>query len=114
MGTIHYFDFVTGLDGAVPPGAPGDSDVLSDVNGSRIVFSRTRAADSTTGVMLFDASTGAVNELDPQPGSMRFGAVVGGNTVAWAEFAGHGRRGLRVRPGGGHGYERLAVDLTST
>ena len=88
IGTIHYFDLATGLDGAVPPGAPGDSDVLSDVNGSRIVFSRTRAADSTTGVMLFEASTGIVNELDPQPGSMRFGAVVGGNTVAWGEFAG--------------------------
>src|SRR4249919_3662904 len=29
IGTIHYFDLATGLDGAVPPGAPGDSDVLS-------------------------------------------------------------------------------------
>ena len=37
--------------------------------------------------MLFDASTGAVTEVDPQPQTMRFGAVVGGSTVAYAEFA---------------------------
>ena len=42
-GTIHYFDFSTSSDGVVPAGAPGDSDVLSDVNGNRIVFSRTRS-----------------------------------------------------------------------
>jgi hypothetical protein len=86
-GTIRYFDFATGLDGAVP-GAPGDSDILSDVDGNDIVFSRTRASDNSTAIMLFDASSGDVNELDPQgAGMMRFGAVVGGDTVAYADFA---------------------------
>lgn len=87
-GTIHYYDFSTGSDSAVPSGDPGDSDVLSDVNGSRIAFSRTRASDGATAIMLFDASSGVVTELDPQgPGTMRFGAVIGGDTVAYAEFA---------------------------
>lgn len=87
-GTIRYFDFLTGLDNAVPGGAPGDSDVLADVNGSRIVFSRTRAADNATAIMLFDASSSVMTELDPQgAGTMRFGATVGGDTVAFAEFA---------------------------
>ena len=43
VGTIRYFDFLTDLDAAVPTGAEGDFDVLSDVDGDRIVFSRTRA-----------------------------------------------------------------------
>src|SRR5580765_1019493 len=64
---IHYFDFLTGLDHVVPAGAPGDSDNLSDVGEGRIVFSRTRAADGKTGVMLFDAASGTLRELDPQP-----------------------------------------------
>ena len=110
-GTIRYFDFVTGLNGAVLPGAPGDSDILSDVNGSRIVFSRTRASDNSTAIMLFDASNGTVNEVDPQGAEMmRFGAVVGGNTVSYAEFAFNRRRDLCVRPGGAYGHQRLAVD----
>lgn len=87
-GRIRYVDFVTGGDGVVPAGAPGDSDVLSDVAGGRIVFSRTRASDSSTAAMLFDRATGVVTELDPAPGAMRFGTVIGGNTVAFAEFAG--------------------------
>jgi hypothetical protein len=87
-GTIHYYDFLTGIDSAVPSGEPGDSDILSDVNGSRIAFSRTRASDGATAVMLFDATSGDVTELDPQgPEMMRFGAAVGGDTVAYAEFA---------------------------
>jgi len=58
------------------------------VNASRIVFSRTRAADGlTAAVMLFDATSGVMTELDPRPAVMRFGAVVGGDTVAFTEFA---------------------------
>ena len=87
LGTIRYFDFLTSSHGAVPS-APGDSDILSDVNGSRIVFSRTRASDPAMAVMLFDTISGALTELDPQAGGMiRFGAVIGGDTVAYAEFA---------------------------
>jgi hypothetical protein len=88
-GTIHYFDFNAHTDDAVPGGAPGDSDVLSDVDGSRIVFSRTRDGDGATALMLFDTTSGAPpTELDPQGvAQMRFGAVIGGGTVAYTEFA---------------------------
>ena len=86
--SIRYYDFATGIDRRVPAGAPGDNDVLSDVDGSRIVFSRTRASDSATAAMLFDTRTGVVTELDPQgPGTIRFGTTIGGDTVAYAEFA---------------------------
>ena len=88
LGAIQRYDFLTGVHGVVPGRAEGDSDVLSDVNGSRIVFSRTRSSDLATAVMLFDATTGDLTEIDPQPsGMLRFGAVVGGDTVAYAEFA---------------------------
>ena len=87
-GTIHYFDFPTTSDSIVPVGALGDSDVLSDVNDGRIVFSRTRALDGSTAVMLFDTTTSDLTELDPTgSGTIRFGAAVGGDTVAYAEFA---------------------------
>jgi hypothetical protein len=90
-GTIRYYDFSMGSDSAVPGGAPGDSDVLSDVDGGRIAFSRTRAADGLTAVLLFDVASGIVTELNPQgSGMMRFGAVVGGDTVAYTEFASGG------------------------
>jgi hypothetical protein len=84
--TIHYYDFLTGVDRVVPVGALGDNDYLSDVEGSRIVFSRTRIADSQTAVMLFDTVSGVMTELDPQPLMQRYGAVVGGSTVAFTDF----------------------------
>lgn len=85
--TIHYFDFATAIDRVVPAGALGDSDFLSDVDGNRIVFSRSRAADEQTGVMLFDVASGVVRQIDPQPVMTRFGAVIGANTVAYQELA---------------------------
>jgi hypothetical protein len=84
--TIHYYDFLTG-DHVVPVGAPGDNDFLSDVDGHRIVFSRSRAADGTLAAMLFDTASGVLTELDPTPGSQRFGAVIGGNTVAYSDLS---------------------------
>jgi hypothetical protein len=86
---IHYFDHLTGSDAVVPAGAPLDSDNLSDVEGHRIVFSRTRASDGKTAAMLFDTATGIANELDPQPQPIpmtRFGTTIGGNTVAFQEL----------------------------
>jgi hypothetical protein len=85
--TIHYFDFATGIDAMVPAGAPGDSDHLSDVGSNRIVFSRTRARDGQTAAMLFDAASGVLQELDPQPIMQRFETVIGGQTVAYEDFA---------------------------
>jgi hypothetical protein len=81
--TIHYFDFATGSDSVVPNA--GEFDLLSDVNGGRIVFSRVRS-DGTTAVVLFDTVSGVQTDLDPQPGSSRFGARIGGDTVAYEEL----------------------------
>ena len=38
--------------------------------------------------MVFDAATPAVApvEIDPAPGTTRFGAAIGGNTVAYIDF----------------------------
>ena len=88
-GSIRYLDLGIGLGGVVPAGAPGDSDILADVQGSRIVFSRTRVADNATAIMLFDTATGILTELAPYaPGifAERFAAVIGAETVAFAEF----------------------------
>jgi hypothetical protein len=107
---IHYFDFITGLDRVVPAGAPGDSDNLSDVDGHRIVFSRTRTfGDGQTAVMLFDTVSGDLRELDPQPTTLRFGAVGGGDIVAYQELA--------VGNGDIHAYDlvnRTATDLSQS
>ena len=84
--TIHYLDFATAATGVVPAGAFADNDFLPDVAGNRIVFSRSRS-DGQTAAMLFDVGSGVVRELDPQPAVTRFGAVIGGDTVAYADFA---------------------------
>ncbi|HKW63311.1 MAG TPA: hypothetical protein VJN89_12250 [Candidatus Acidoferrum sp.] len=84
--TIRYFNFVTGTDNAVPAGAPGDQDTLSDVNGALIAFSRT-FADLSTHVFVYDTTTNTVTEIDPQPGGiLRFNPVIGGDTLAYVDL----------------------------
>jgi hypothetical protein len=83
--TIHYYNFVTNIDAVIPPGA-GARDLLSDISGSRIVFSRVTVGVGTA-VMMFDAATAAAPiEIDPAPGTTRIGAAIGGNTVAYIDF----------------------------
>jgi Thrombospondin type 3 repeat len=60
-------------------------DLLSDVDGHRIVFSRLYG-DGTTAVTLFDTLSGALTDLDQRPGSQRFGAAIGGGTVVYEEL----------------------------
>jgi hypothetical protein len=83
--TIHYFNFLTSTDSTVTQPDPGEFDSLSDVSPGRIVFSRQRA-DGTIAVIAFDAGSGVQTDLDPQAGSSRFGAVIGGDTVAYQEL----------------------------
>ena len=85
--TVRYVDLLTGEERVVPVGGLGDNDVLPDAGNGRIVFSRVRIADGQTAAMVFDRATGFVRELDPQPIMIRFGAVVGGDMVAYADFA---------------------------
>jgi Thrombospondin type 3 repeat/FIMAH domain len=64
-------------------------DLLSDVSGNRIVFSRVHI-DGRTAVVVLDTVNGVQTELDPQPGSSRFTARIGGDTVAYSDAVGNG------------------------
>src|SRR4029450_8502748 len=56
--SIRYFNFATNVDAGIPMGS-SRRDLLSDVSGSKIVFSRVSPAVKTT-LMVFDAATGAL------------------------------------------------------
>ena len=83
---IRYYNFATGTDAEIPPGS-GVDDLLAGVSGSKIVFSRVSLANGTA-IMAFDAATPTVApvEIDPTPNANRFGAAIGGNTVAYIDF----------------------------
>ena len=86
--SIRYYNFVTGIDAQIPMGSSA-RDLLSDMSGSRIVFSRV-IAGVTTAVMVFDAATGAAPiEIDPVPVATRLGSAIGGDTVAYIDFGLH-------------------------
>jgi hypothetical protein len=70
--TVHYYDFNTSLDTAIPSAA-GDIDVLSDVNQGRVAFSRV--ASDRHAIMVFDTTTQVLTEVDPHPGTNRFGSA---------------------------------------
>jgi hypothetical protein len=83
--TIRYYNFTTNVDAVIPSGG-GVRDLLSDISGSKIVFSRVTVGVGTA-VMVFDAATAAPPiEIDPAPGTTRIGAAIGGNTVAYIDF----------------------------
>jgi hypothetical protein len=83
---VRYYNFATNVDAEIPPGA-GVRDLLSDISGSKIVFSRVTVGVGTA-VMVFDAATPTVApvEIDAAPGTTRIGATIGGNTVAYIDF----------------------------
>ncbi len=81
---IRYFDFLTGIDAAVPAGSAGDQDTLSDVNGNLISFSRTTGV--TTHIFAYDISSASLTEISPQPGPLLFNPVLGGKTLAYVDF----------------------------
>jgi hypothetical protein len=82
---IRYYNFATNVDAAIPPGS-SVNDLLSDVSGSKIVFSRVTLLNGTA-MMVFDAATPAVApvEIDAVPNPVRFGTAIGGNTVAYID-----------------------------
>ncbi len=84
--SIRYYNFATNIDAQIPMG-PSDRDLLSDISGSKIVFSRVISGSSTI-VMVFDAATPAVAPvaLDPIPGAIHIGSAIGGGTVAYINF----------------------------
>jgi hypothetical protein len=86
--SIRYYNFATNTDAAIPMGSSA-RDLLSDISGSKIVFSRVITAVKTA-VMVFDAATAATPiEIDAAVGSNRIGSAIGGNTVAFIDFGVH-------------------------
>jgi hypothetical protein len=87
--SIRYFNFSTNTDAEIPLGNSAH-DLLSDISGSKIVFSRVIPAVKTA-VMVFDAATPAVPpvEIDPALGTTRYGSAIGGDTVAYIDFGLH-------------------------
>lgn len=82
---IRYYNFSTAVDAQIPMGASA-RDLLSDISGSKIVFSRV-VSGVGTGVMVFDTpSAAAPIEIDAAPQTIRLGSAIGGNTVAYVDF----------------------------
>jgi hypothetical protein len=93
--SIRYFNFVTNAHAQIPHGA-SVNDLLAEVRGSKIVFSRVIPLDPTGStysekVMMFDAATPAVApvELASTPGDRQIDCSIGGNTVAFIDWGTH-------------------------
>jgi hypothetical protein len=85
--TTRYFDFLTGTTFVIPSGGPGERDTLSDVNGSRISFSRFFGdGDFSTHIFVYDTATSTLTEIDPQPGAARFSPTIGGDIIAYEDL----------------------------
>ena len=87
--SIRYYNFATNTGGEIPSTA-SEFDELSEIKGSKIVFSRA-AVGFGTRVMIFDAATPAVAPvpLTMTPGNSQFDVSIGGNTVAFIDTATH-------------------------
>ncbi|MGH8657566.1 MAG: hypothetical protein ACREV4_03530 [Gammaproteobacteria bacterium] len=86
---IRYYRFSNAADAAIPMGS-SVNDLLSDISGSKIVFSRIIPTVKTA-VMVFDINTAAAPiEVDPALGTTRLGSAIGSNTVAYIDFGLHG------------------------
>lgn len=86
---IRYYRFSTKQDLQVPnvlPNGTTANDLLSDVQGDRIVFTRVIPGDRTA-VMLFDPATAVATEIDRMAGSFRMGVAIGGQSIAYVDMA---------------------------
>jgi PKD repeat protein len=86
---IHYYQFSSGIDQIISRSLPGGlfaQDFLPSVQGGHIVFDRYVPRGDTT-TMLFDVASATLTEINPQPGSIRYGIDIGGNTVAYADMS---------------------------
>ena len=88
---IRYYNFADGKDTAIdnvlPDGTYG-VDVLSDVSGHNVVF--TRQAGGASRIMIFNTDTGTMTEVDPTTTPQRMGVALGGYTVAYIDISGSG------------------------
>lgn len=95
--SIRYYNFATSVDAQIPMDPLAARDLLSDVSGSRIVFSRV-FPEVTTPVMVFDAATPTIppREIDPASGVVRLGSAIGGDTIAYIDYGLHGNGELVI------------------
>lgn len=97
---VKYFRFSTGVYGVIPGTSVGDG--FCDVSGDRIAF--TRYESDRWAVMVFDAATSVLTEVDPKSGAFRPPPVaIGSNTVAFTEDL----------IGNFQGVDVIAVDLST-
>jgi hypothetical protein len=80
--SVHYYNIATATDTTINNG--GAFDYLSDTNGNTIIF--TRLIPATSEIESYSVTTGTTTTLDPQAGSQRSFARVGGDTVVWQDF----------------------------
>lgn len=101
MSEIRIFNLATAAQLVIPNSA--GYDFLSDVSGSRVVF--TRLSSGKSAIHFVDLAAGSAPlELDPMANSKRTNAAIGGNTVAWQDLG---------FTGGPWQYEVVAFDLGS-
>src|SRR4051794_14216247 len=81
---VRSYDFFSGDDTAVPS-LLGATDLLSDVSGGRIVFSRVETSGQIP-VMVYDIGTGSTTKVDPRPTEQQFAAAIGSSTVAFIDL----------------------------
>jgi len=62
-------------------------DVLSDVNGPNVVFTRQAFASRS---MVFNTATLTLSEVDPAYSPQRLGSAIGGNTIAYVDISNTG------------------------
>jgi hypothetical protein len=82
--SIRYYRFSTGIDDGIPLG-PSARDLLSDVSGGKVVFSRVITGIKTA-IMVFDTTTAAAIEIDAADAVTRIGSAIGGSSVAYIDF----------------------------
>jgi hypothetical protein len=82
--TVHYYDFFTGLDEAVPTW-PDTKDELSDTGNNRIAFARLDLDTFNQTIRIYDIASQKLGEVDPQTDPHRSEAATGSDTVAFID-----------------------------
>ncbi|SEU28862.1 hypothetical protein [Stigmatella erecta] len=80
---VRWHELTTGEEGVIP--GSGGFDVVADVSGDGMVFTRVTSASA---VFFYDLKQrGPPVELAPRPSAHRRGAVIGHRTVAWQDYS---------------------------
>lgn len=83
---IRLYDFFSGNDSAMPA-PPATTDLLSDVSGGQVVFTRIEASGQTP-VLAYDTGTATTTPVDPVAIEQQYDPAIGGSTVAFIDVNG--------------------------